>query len=275
MRFQDYPEQEKAAGAAAAYREACIAGSFGVPFSEVCFGSDPHQGIAIYPAKTRPTPLFAFLHGGGWDRGYKETMGFMAPAFTQAGISFASIGYRLAPDHIFPAGLDDTIAALRLLFQLADEYGFDRDRFFIGGHSAGGHYAAHLAVRRDWQVEQGLPINIIKGCLPISGVYRFGEGSGLSKRPRFLGDDDRNDRAASPVLLISNPAPFLIAYGEKDFPHLIVQAEEMTKALRDANGSVDFILFAGRDHFTSHLAGGEPDGPWVNRAIAFIQLTRR
>ena len=65
---------------------------FGVPFNEFAIGPDAHQSIAVYPARNRG-PLFAFLHGGGWDRGYKETMGFMAPCFTQAGITFASIGY--------------------------------------------------------------------------------------------------------------------------------------------------------------------------------------
>jgi len=270
MRFQDYPPQESAAGAAATYREACIAGSFGVPFAEFSFGTDPHQSLGIYPAKRKNAPLFVFLHGGGWDRGYKENMGFMAPAFTDAGIAFASVGYRLAPEHLFPSMLEDTVAGLKLLYDSADALGLDRSRIHIGGHSAGGHLAALLAVRRDWQAAHGMPPDVIKSCLPISGVFRFGPGSGLAKRPRFLGDDDRNEQAASPVVRIMQPTPFLIAYGEKDFQHLIVQAEEMICALRKAGGAVETILFEGRDHFTSSLAGGERDGPWVARALAFI-----
>jgi acetyl esterase/lipase len=272
MRFQDYPPQPDASGAAAAYRDACIAGSFGVPFSEYAFGSDPHQSIAVYPAAGGHGPLFAFLHGGGWDRGYKETMGFMAPCFTQAGITFASIGYRLAPQHLFPDGLEDTMAAVRALHERAELLGYDRNRIFLGGHSAGGHYAALLAVQRNWQARHGLPRDVIKGCLPLSGVYFFGEGAGFAQRPRFLGAEGRGvERDASPLLNIEHPAPFLIAYGERDFPHLMRQAKDMVEALRKADCAVECVVLPGRDHFGSSLAGGERNGPWVAHAIAFIR----
>jgi arylformamidase len=271
MRFEDYPPQEPSAAAAAAYRSVCIERSFGVPFVERSFGSDPHQSVAIYPAAKKSGPLFAFVHGGGWTAGYKETMAFMAPEFCKAGITFASLGYRLAPEFLFPTGVEDCAAGLKLLYGLAGEFGYDKDRIFLGGHSAGGHYAALLAVRDDWQAPLGLPADVVKGCLPISGVYRFGEGSGLSMRPRFLGPEGSgSDRAASPILLIRRTPPFLIAYGEKDFPHLRVQAQAMVGALQAAGGSVETILMPERDHFTASLAGGEADGPWVQQALQFI-----
>jgi arylformamidase len=168
------------------------------------------------------------------------------------------------------------VSALRILYERADSFGHDRNSIYVGGHSAGGHYASLLAVRRDWQAANAMPLDVIKGCLPISGVYRFGPGSGLAKRPRFLGSEGNGaDHAASPVFHIDDPPPFLIAYGEKDFPHLILQAEEMIGALRKTGGSVETILFPGRDHFTSSLAGGERDGPWVPRALAFIRSRKR
>ena len=48
--------------------------------------------------------MLLFWHGGGWTSGYKEWMGFMAPALNAAGVTFVSAGYRLAPEHVFPAG---------------------------------------------------------------------------------------------------------------------------------------------------------------------------
>ncbi|MGD9924531.1 MAG: alpha/beta hydrolase, partial [Pseudorhodoplanes sp.] len=177
----------------------------------------------------------------------------------------------LAPQFLFPAGVEDCADALKFLSDAADEFGYDRDRIFAGGHSAGGHYAALLAVRDDWQGARGLPVDVIKGCLPISGVYRFGEGSGLSARPRFLGNEGSGtDQAASPILHIRRTPPFLIAYGDKDFPHLRVQAQEMAAALAAAGGEVETILMPERDHFTASLAGGEADGPWVRDALRFI-----
>jgi len=180
----------------------------------------------------------------------------MAPAFTAAGITFVSAGYRLAPQHVFPSGLEDSLSALAWT-----ERNLSRD-IYIGGHSAGGHYAALIAARGG--------AKRVKGCLPISGVYEFGEGSGLSMRPRFLGPDAANDRRASPRYELAAPLPpFLVAYGTKDFPHLIPQAERFVEAVRAAGGKVQALPMEGRTHFTASYAGGEPDGPWVPAALAF------
>ena len=276
MREEDYPAQEPLSAIAAPYRDACIARSFGVPFCEFRYGDDPYQSIAVYPPERPEGAIFAFVHGGGWTSGYKEWMGFMAPAFTRRGILFASIGYRLAPWHVFPAGVEDVAAGLAALLRRSAEWGGDADRLFVGGHSAGGHYTALLAVRSDWQAGLDLPRDVIKGCLPISGVYRFGEGSGLSLRPRFLGPGgEEAERLASPIRTIDAvPPSFLLAHGDRDFPHLIHQAEEMEVALRQAGGEVQRVVLPGCDHFAASLAGGDLDGPWVPKALGWIVAAR-
>jgi arylformamidase len=112
--------------------------------------------------------------------------------------------------------------------------------------------------------------------LPISGVYTFGEGSGLSVRPRFLGSADDPSASvltgkASPLNLIQGtPPPFLLAFGTKDFPHLIPQAAMMARALKVAGGKVVELPMDGRDHFTASFAGGEADGPWVQAATRWM-----
>jgi arylformamidase len=273
MRLQDYPEQEPSNPAAAKYRDACVAGSFGVAFREFSFGSDPHQSVAVYePAKPNGA-LYAFMHGGGWTNGYKENMGFMAPFLLANGITFASIGHRLAPTHVFPAGVEDCARGIQALLERAKDYGFDRDRLMLGGHSSGGHYASLLAVRSDWQAALGLPADVVKACLPISGVYRFGEGSGLKVRPRFLGPEGSGSEGpASPILQMQRvPPPFFMVWGSADFPHLRTQGAEMAAALKAKGGEVTAYEMEGRDHFTAHLAGGEPDGPWAKRALEFMR----
>ena len=271
MRFQDYPPQPPTNQVAVPYRDACIAGSFGIPFSEYRFGDEPHQSIAIYPAPKPSGALLAFLHGGGWTNGYKETMAFMAPALHARGITFASLGYRLAPEHVFPAGFEDCARGLALLCEKAPTFGADARRLTIGGHSSGGHYAALLSVRDDWQQSVGLPLDTIKGCLPISGTYRFGPDSGLSIRPRFLGPEDSgNERAASPMWNIACTPPMLISYGDKDFPHLILQSEEFAKALAERGAAVETLVLTGCDHFGASLAAGDSAAAWIVRAATFI-----
>ena len=270
MKLEDYPPQEPASDNARSYGETVMRLGAGVDGVERAFGPDPYQRVMVFRPSAANGTVLAFMHGGGWTNGYKEWMAFMAPAFTAEGVTFASIGYRLAPAHVFPAGVEDAAAAIALLHRSAAEFAFDPARIFLGGHSAGGHYAALLAVRRDWQRAAGLPGTVIRGCLPVSGVYDFGPQSGLSSRPRFLGAAG-NETRASPVENIEGvPPPFLLAHGDQDFPHLIKQAERMEAALRAAGGDAERLVLNGRNHFTASYAGGEAEGPWVPRALAWM-----
>lgn len=270
MRIDEYPPQEPSSDNARSYSDEVMRRGAGLDRIERLYAADPYQGLAVFRTAAPNGTLLAFLHGGGWTNGYKEWMAFMAPAFTAAGVTFATIGYRLAPGHLFPAGVNDVIAALAWLHAHAADFGCDPARIFLGGHSAGGHYAALVAVRRDWQAGVELPRDVIRGCLPISGVYDFGPQSGLTARPRFLGDAG-NETAASPIDHIQDPPPpFLLAHGDRDFPHLMRQAERMEAALRTAGGDVERLVLEGRNHFTASYAGGEADGPWVPRALAWM-----
>ena len=241
------------------------------PSQEFAFGADPYQRLLVFEAPRPDGRVLVFWHGGGWTSGYKEWMGFMAPAFNAEGVTFVSAGYRLAPQHVFPAALDDCIQATKWVAENIARHGGHRERIFIGGHSAGGHYAALLAANSRWTEAVGLPRDVVRGCLPLSGVFEFGEGSGLSARPRFLGADPDNDARASPRLNLQRPLPpFLVAHGTRDFPHLIAQAGRFVSEVRAQGGEATHLELADRTHFTASYAGGESEGPWVPAALAFM-----
>ena len=89
-----------------------------------------------------------FAHGGGWTTGSPNTahehVGAMAAG---ADVVIVSIDYRLVPEHPFPAGLDDTITAIRWVAANAAELGIDPQRLAIGGESAGGNLVAAAAIQ--------------------------------------------------------------------------------------------------------------------------------
>jgi acetyl esterase/lipase len=200
----------------------------------------------------------------------------MAPAFNATGVTFVSAGYRLAPQHVFPAGVDDCVRAVDWVRRNIAVLGGDPQQLFIGGHSAGGHYATLLTVDDAWLRNIGTPRSVVRGCLPISAVFEFGAGSGLSMRPRFLGADADSDTRASPLLHLNDvPPAFLVAYGTRDFPHLITQGARFAAALRKLGVEIDELPLTERTHFTASYAGGEPAGPWVPDALAFMARHRR
>lgn len=278
MRLEDYPPQEALPEFARAYHEAVWVRANEIKIIESRYGADPYQGIALALPQKPSGAVLVFLHGGGWTCGYKEWNLFMAPLFTAAGVIFASVGYRLAPGTLFPGNFEDCASGLAWIHSRVGDYGGDARRIFVGGHSAGGHLAALLAVRHDWQSALGLPADVIRGCLPISGVYLFGDESGLARRPRFLGAEDiaATDAAASPLAHARAQAaatlpPFFISRGGKDFPHLIDQARAMAALLREKKGDVSELELVGKSHLDAHLAAADAGEPWAGEALRFIE----
>ncbi|OGA14469.1 MAG: hypothetical protein A3H32_17790 [Betaproteobacteria bacterium RIFCSPLOWO2_02_FULL_63_19] len=103
-------------------------------------------------APDAPVPVIVFFHGGGFTVGDLETHD--VPCRTLANFArcaVLSVDYRLAPEHKFPAALDDCVAAVRWTAANAERLGFDRERIVVAGDSAGGNLAAGaaLALRRE------------------------------------------------------------------------------------------------------------------------------
>ena len=91
-------------------------------------------------------------------------------------------------------------------------------------------------------------------------------------RPRFLGDAGSGiSAAASPILHIKGKiCPFLMAHGDEDFPHLVIQANEMEEALVASGATVDRTVLSNCDHFGTHYACGEDGGDWFGKILNFI-----
>ena len=279
MKIADYPPQEPLSPLGRAYHERAMTKGEGVVGRESCYGDDPCCQLAVHAAAEPSGDVLVFFHGGGWTSGWKEWMSFMAPALGAVGVTFVTAGYRLAPAHLFPTGFDDAADAVRWACANIAAHGGDPTRIFVGGHSAGGHYAALLAVTRAWREARGLPADIVRGALPVSGVYRFDAASGLTMRPRFLGPEGPDDTAlaASPLLRIEPDvaAPFLLTHGGRDFPHLVVQAAQMIDALRAAGVPTDHHVLEDCDHFEASLASGDARSGWPARAASWMQSVGR
>ena len=136
-------------------------------------------------------PLLVFYHGGGWVIGdvetHDDTVRFIAQ---QAGVRALSVDYRLAPEHPFPAAVEDAIDTYDYVVANAETLGADPARIAVGGDSAGGNLAAVVAQQTK---ESG-------GHLPAFQLLIYPEVDFVNRRPSreffgegfFLTDADMN-----------------------------------------------------------------------------------
>lgn len=102
----------------------------------------------IRPESEGPHPVVLFFHGGGWVVCDLDTHQPMAAAIARAAnVAVLMVDYRLAPEHPFPAAIEDAEAALDWLIARGEMQGLDTDRIVLAGDSAGGNIAAVLARR--------------------------------------------------------------------------------------------------------------------------------
>ncbi|MFC1480245.1 alpha/beta hydrolase [Candidatus Omnitrophota bacterium] len=105
--------------------------------------------IRVYiPSDKKNVPVIVYYHGGGWSRGNLNTAENICTMLAhETDFVVISVDYRLAPEHPYPAGIDDSYAALKWISENAQKFGGDNQRLVVAGDSAGGTMAAVMALR--------------------------------------------------------------------------------------------------------------------------------
>jgi acetyl esterase/lipase len=162
-------------------------------------------------------PVVLFVHGGGFVGGDKHVPG--APMYDHVGawaVRHGAVGvtmtYRLAPDHVWPAGARDVAAAVAWTRENIASYGGDPARIVIVGHSAGAvHVASYLAG------QGGGTLAGIRGAALLSGLYDLDMRHRSQLEHVYFGDHPAEEVSTLPDL-VASPVPLLFSIAEHD-PH--------------------------------------------------------
>src|SRR5215216_52366 len=224
------------------------------------------------PEGDGPLPLVVYLHGGGWTIGSVDSFDAVVRALANAaGAAVLSVGYRLAPEAPFPAGLEDCLCAMRWAAANAAALGADPQRLAIAGDSAGANLATVVARRLRGEVDLRMQVLIYPvtdaGCNTAS--YReFGERHGLTAASMqrfwnlYLDGADGLQPDASPLraqYLTGSPPAIVLTAG---CDPLRDEGEAYADALREAGVEVECHRYEGAIH-----------GFW--RWLAATRLSRR
>ena len=214
--------------------------------------------IRAYRPHEQGGGVVAYLHGGGWMMGTLESYDTPLRALANAsGALVASIDYRLAPEHRFPAAVDDTLAGIRWLAAHAGELGGDGSRLAVAGDSAGGNLAAVAALRLRDELPlraQALIYPITDSALNTPSYRDFAEGHGLSAASMrrfwdlYLDGADGRHPDASPLRAqdLTGLAPAYVLTAEEDV--LRDEAEAYAAALREAGVPTELVRWPGTIH---------------------------
>ena len=165
------------------------------------YGPAPGEKLDIFPARKGDGSVLMFIHGGYWRSLDKRDFSYLAPTWVDAGVSLVVVNYDLCPTVTIEEIVRQMLCASAWLYRHAEEYGMDEERLFVCGHSAGAHLTAMMMAAL-WPVfDPGLPRDLFKGGLAISGVYdlrplvavdflsadlRLDEASALKVSPAYL-----------------------------------------------------------------------------------------
>ena len=222
------------------------------------------------PSGPGPYPLILYIHGGGWRSGSRDVFRPLIQRMAQQDYVAATVSYRLAPEHTWPAQIEDVEESLRWLRSHAEEYKIDVRRVGVVGVSAGGHLALMLGLRPLTGLNTG--VNVVVNYYgptdlmsPAFKAKTKQVARGLVGKKRE--DDPKAYSAASPLTYVSSgDAPILTFHGSNDDIVPPEQAKRLHQALDKAGIPNRLELLEGRGH-----GWGEEDAKRTSRqALEFL-----
>jgi acetyl esterase/lipase len=214
---------------------------------DIPYGTGPRRTLDVYaPSGARgAAPVIVFLYGGSWDSGVKEDYRFVGGALAAAGFVTIIPDYRVYPEVVFPAFLDDCAAAFAWACAHAAEYG-GGERIFLMGHSAGAYNAAMLALDPDYLARAGASLPLA-GTVGIAGPYDF-LPVGTDELRAIFGQPPTPPTTQPINHVDGRNAPMLLLAGAADTTVLPRNTVRLAARIRAAGGPVHSRIYPGIDH---------------------------
>lgn len=244
--------------------------------ADVTYGLLPRQKLDLYlpPQSYASVPVVVFFYGGGWEEGDRADYRFVGAALAAKGVAVAIPDYRVYPEVVFPAFVEDGALAAKWVHDHVGSLGVDPGRIYLMGHSAGAQIAAMLALNPGYLGAAGMDRHAIAGLIGLSGPYDFLplksarlKGIFGDPAPRLTQPIDFVDAGAPPALLVTGSADQTVNPGN---------SKRLTDALRAAGVKVEYRVYPDIGHgrtigaFSRPLSGGVPV---VDDVLRFIGAT--
>ena len=237
------------------------------------YGPTDIEKLDIFRTDRPNAPVFIFTHGGAWKNGSSKEYHFAAENITKAGAHY------VVPDFILveAAGGDIRVMADQVrraivwVYKNAASFGGDPNKIYLAGQSSGAHLAG-VALVTDWQKDFGVPNNIIKHGLLLSGMYEM-KPVRLSARSSYVKFDDAMEESMSTIRHLDRlHTPITLMYGTNETPEFQRQTRDFAAAVKAKGKPVTLIVAPHHNHYELQETMANPYGWGGRAALAMMGL---
>ena len=238
-------------------------------FFNVHFGPSRDEYVDIFPAARPDAPVLIFFHGGYWRILAAEDFSFVAEGPVAAGVTVVVANYSLCPKVTIDEITRQARATVAWTHRRIREYGGSPDKIYVSGHSAGGQLTA-MCLMTDWAGEYGLPRDVVKGGLAISGVFDLRPIKHTSMQPQIRLTDEQIVRNSPQLLIRRVSQPLVVTYGGDETAEFCRQSEDFLADWISAGNRGNGFAQPGANHFTAITGFATPDSPLCRAAFELM-----
>lgn len=209
-----------------------------------------------YPEGGKDTPAVVWFHGGGLTGGNK----YIPEKLKRQGLIVITVNYRLIPKVEISECLDDAAAAVAWAFRNIENYGGDKTKIFVSGHSAGGYLTTMIGLDKQWLEKYGIDADSIAGLIPFSGQmishFAYREKKGIGNLQPLIDE-------YAPLFHVRKDAPPLILISGDREQELFGRYEENAYMWR-------MMKLTGHPQTVLYEIGGHEHGPMEEPAYHIL-----
>ena len=256
-----------------------------IPYADA---AHERQVLDVYaPDGAEKLPVVFWIHGGGWQTGDKTDVQIKPRVFGEHGFVFVSTNYRLLPHVDMGVLIQDVAKSLGWVHRNIARYGGNPSQILVMGHSAGAQLAALLCIDDRYLKAEGVPFDVLKGCVPLDGdtydlpaiimtveIRQTVHGLPLPEfghRVKFGNDPGKHldYSAVTHVAKGKGIPPFLILYVAGQ-PDTTAQAQRLGSALKAAEVPAEVFGAPETTHSQLNANVGVPGDPATEELFKFL-----
>ena len=219
--------------------------------------SKPAQTLNVFaPKKSADLKnVLIFVYGGSWNSGKKELYSFFGNRWARKDVVTVIVDYPKSPKAGYDEMAIDIAKAVKWVKENIKNYGGNPDKIFISGHSAGGHLAALVAIKKEYFERVGIA-NPLKGIILIDAagldMYGYLKGENFEPGNSYLNtfsNDPKVWKEASPMYFLHTKMPPMLIYrGSKTYPSIEESNEKFVTALKVFVPQPNYTILSGKKH---------------------------